>query len=492
MLEGSIYVTTDAVIAYVHAVADLFVVVGLTIIVYSLDDVFVDVSYWAMKLSGMLRNHRENLTDEALSAAPMRPIAIMVPAWRESDVIFDMLTTNISNCAYADYVFFVGAYANDPDTRNEVLRAAELHPEHVRLVVVPRNGPTTKADCLNAIIADIHKFELDNKIEFVGVVLHDSEDVIHPLEFALFNHWVDEIDFIQLPVFSFSRALHHLVAGTYMDEFAEFHTKDLFVREKFTGIIPCAGVAACYSAKAIRALTAFQDEAFDTSALTEDYDISFRIKRLGLSSAFIRNDVSYAIDTAGDSRTLCKLPQRLPIAVRENFPDDFRAAYRQRARWILGIAFQGAGNLGWGETMLEKIFFLRDRKGVASGVIAITGYFLAFNAIVIALFSRFSDDWRVAAYALLTPTLQWIFFINVILLLNRLFQRMLFTTRIYGMAQGLAAAPRVVASNLVNFCAALRALYVFLWRHKIRGQRLSWDKTSHSIPERELRQVKSV
>lgn len=488
----TIYSGADAVIIYVHAVADLFVVVGLTIIVYSVDDVFVDVSYWAMKICGSHRKHRENIPEKTLLATPMRPLAIMVPAWRESEVIYDMLNTNISNFAYTDFVFFVGAYPNDPETRREVLRAAERYPEHVRLVITPRDGPTTKADCLNAIVGEIKRFEEKNEIEFAGAVLHDSEDVIHPLELALFNYWIGKLDFIQLPIFSFSRATHHFVAGTYMDEFAEFHTKDLFVRERFTGVVPCAGVAACYSAKTVRALTACDGEAFEASALTEDYDVSFRIKQLGLSSAFIRNKASYTIDTLGAPRTLRRVEQRLPIATRENFPDDFRAAYRQRARWILGIAFQGASRLGWGETVFEKVFFLRDRKGVASGIIAILGYFLTFNASAIWLFSLFSDDWRISAYALLTPTLQWIFFINGALLLSRLVQRMLFTTRIYGAAQGVMAAPRVVASNLLNFCAALRALYVFIWRHKVRGEPLSWDKTSHSIPKNAQRQAEGA
>ena len=362
MGEIAVYDTTDAIIAYVDAVVDLFVAVGLMIMVYSIDDVFVDVTYWVMKLFGLEQKHGENVTEAALLATPMRPICIMVPTWREADVIYNMLTTNISNCTYTNNVFFVGAYPNDPDTQKEVLRAAAQHPERVRLVVVPSDGPTTKADCLNAILAEIKQFESDNNVNFVGVVLHDSEDVIHPFEFALFNFWVDKLDFIQLPVLSFSRPLHHFVAGTYMDEFAEFHTKDLVVRENFTGIVPCAGVAACFSAKAIQALSASRREMFDLNCLTEDYHISFRFKPLGLSSAFIRNDASFTMDTAGDTTVFRRIERRISIATRENFPDDFRAAYRQRARWILGIAVQGTTLLGWGDTLLQKIFLVSRQK----------------------------------------------------------------------------------------------------------------------------------
>ncbi|PPD44278.1 MAG: phage receptor protein [Methylocystis sp.] len=476
------YDMTDAVIAYVDAVAVLFLITGVTIIVYSLDDVFVDVVFWSMRLFGLEANRHPAIPEERLRSMPMRPIAVMVPAWHEHDVIYAMLKANVIHTPYV--VFFVGAYPNDLATQKEVLRAAADYPYNVKLVVGPRNGPTTKADCLNGVLRHIAEYEKGHGVEFVGCALHDSEDVVHPLEFALFNALLDETDFIQLPVFSFSRSLTHMVAGSYMDEFAEFHNKDLVVRERLTGFIPCAGVAACFSRRAIKALSEDRaEEVFDPAALTEDYDVAFRIKKLGLRSAFIRNDASFTLDIPEGSATLTRIEQRLAIATREYFPDDFRAAYRQRARWILGIGFQGANNLGWGDNLLERIFFLRDRKGIASGLIAITGYFLTFNAVLIAILTTVSDDWRIAAYVLLHPVLQTVFLINVVLLANRLLQRTIFTTHVYGIAQGLMAAPRVVFSNCLNFCAALRALYIFYWRHRIEKQPLSWDKTQHTIPK---------
>ncbi len=472
---------TDAVIAYVDAVAVLFLVTGVTIILYSLDDLFVDVVFWSMKLMGVEANRHPSIPEARLLAIPMRPIAVMVPAWHESDVIYDMLRVNVGHTP--SVVFFVGAYPNDAATQREVLRAAAEYPYNVQLVVGPRNGPTTKADCLNSVLRHIAQYEKDYGMEFAGCVLHDSEDVVHPLEFALFNALLDTTDFIQLPVFSFSRSLHDVVAGAYMDEFAEFHTKDLVVRERLTGFIPCAGVAACFSRRALEALNEDRNgETFDPTALTEDYDVAFRIKKLGLRSAFVRNEAPYTLDIPEGSTQLTRIEQPLAIATREYFPDDFRAAYRQRARWILGIGFQGANNLGWGDTIFERIFFLRDRKGIASGLIAITGYFLTFNAVVIGMLTLVSDDWRIAAYVLLHPVLQTVFFINVLLLVNRLIQRSVFTAHVYGVSQGLMAAPRVIWSNCLNFCAALRALYVYYWRHKIERQPLSWDKTQHSMP----------
>ena len=481
---------TDATVAYVDALVGLFIVFGVAIILYSLDDVFIDVVYWLMRLSGRIRAERFQFSEQALLEQRQRPLAVMVPAWREEAVIYEMLKTNAVHSATT--VFFVGAYPNDAATQLEVLRAAAELPENVRLVVGPHDGPTTKADCLNAIIAEIGEYEKAANIKFEGFVLHDSEDVIHPLEFSLFSALLASFDFIQIPVYSFRRSPFQMTAGTYMDEFAEFHNKDLFVRQRLTGVVPCAGVAACFSRKAIEALKSWRrGEVFDPIALTEDYDVAFAMKSLGLTSAFVLNEAPFTLDIPLGTDQVQRIASPLAIATRENFPSDYRAAYRQRARWLLGIGFQGAAKLGWGNTLTERIFFLRDRKGILSGIIAVVAYFLAFNAVAILVLGTVSEEWLIAGYAMLNPTLRLLFFVNVVLLINRLVQRMIFTTSIYGFGQGLMSSPRVVFSNFINFSSALRALYIFVWRHKVRGEPLNWDKTSHTIPAQNAEAVRA-
>ncbi|KAF0122396.1 MAG: bacteriophage receptor protein NfrB, partial [Methylocystaceae bacterium] len=430
------YDLTDATVAYVDALVWLFLVFGVAIILYSLDDVFVDIVYWVMRFSGTIRAERSQLSEQSLRERPQRPLAVMVPAWREEAVIYEMLKTNAAHSATT--VFFVGAYPNDAATQREVLRAAAERPENIRLVIGPHDGPTTKADCLNAIIAEIGEYEKTANIKFEGYVLHDSEDVIHPLEFPLFSALIASFDFIQIPVYSFRRSLLQMTAGTYMDEFAEFHNKDLFVRQRLTGIVPCAGVAACFSRRAIESLKTWRrGEVFDPIALTEDYDVAFAMKSLGLKAAFALNEAPYTLDIPQGTVQVQRIEEPLAIATRENFPSDYRAAYRQRARWLLGIGFQGASKLGWGTTLNEKLFFLRDRKGILSGIIAVVAYFLAFNAIAILVLGTLSEEWRIAGYAMLDPTLRVVFFVNILLLINRLVQRMIFTRSIYGFGQGL-------------------------------------------------------
>src|ERR1700759_3583135 len=92
---------------------------------------------------------------------------------------------------------------------------------------------------------------------------------------------------IQLPVASLERHWCELGAGTYMDEFAEWHGKDLVVRESLAGAGPSAGVGTCFSPRAILALVEQTGhQPFNTESLTEDYDIGTRITRLGMQSIF--------------------------------------------------------------------------------------------------------------------------------------------------------------------------------------------------------------
>ena len=164
-------------------------------------------------------------------------------------------------------VDFVGAYPNDSETNAEIERAKRRHRRVVR-VETPIPGPTSKADCLNHIVRAIFAYEAEHGIEFAGVVLHDSEDVVHPLELKFFNYLLPRKDMIQLPVVSLERGLGEPIACTYMDEFAEWHAKDLVVRESAVGWIPSAGVGTCFSRKAMDLLRQDGRDPFSIKTLT--------------------------------------------------------------------------------------------------------------------------------------------------------------------------------------------------------------------------------
>jgi adsorption protein B len=472
-----------SVIQYLWFVETATIATAVLIALSSIDDVFVDIYYWAMKLRGSIGVNIANIPPASeINGIPERPFAFIVPAWKEQDVIFSMLSTNSRLVVYEEAYYFVGAYQNDELTQIEVRKAQQLY-KNIQLVIVPRDGPTSKADCLNEIIAAILQYEARYRMEFAGIVMHDSEDLIHPHELKAFNVLTHNFDFIQLPVFSFARPLSSMVTGIYLDEFAEVHTKDLQVRQSLSGVIPCAGVSACFSREAMTRLVAFNSgEAFRTTTFTEDYDIAFRVSELGLKSAFVSYPTFYTIDVDLNTETPAVFKRTFPVSTREYFPSEFYAAYRQRARWQLGIVFQGIKELGWKGSWATKYFLARDRKGIITGPTVMMGYFIALNLLLIgAYFAYCYPDEEVPFSLLATPLAANLFLLNMGFLVWRLMHRAIFTWIVYDWRQAVMSLPRLVVANFVNFFATVRAVRTYT-THLITGKALVWDKTSHSYP----------
>ena len=210
-------VTIDA---YADFIYWMLYCVAWIFLISSVDDLFVDIMYWLRTL--FRRNKFKPLPLEALMDGPEQTAAIMVPAWKEQSVIANMLQTNMRFIRYENYMFFVGVYRNDKETEAEVDKVAAQDPR-VRKVIVPHDGPTCKADNLNWILQGIFEHEREADVRFSFVVMHDSEDIVHPLELKLFNYLVPRKDLIQIPVRALEGGWHDFVRGTYVDEFAEKH-----------------------------------------------------------------------------------------------------------------------------------------------------------------------------------------------------------------------------------------------------------------------------
>jgi adsorption protein B len=103
---------------------------------------------------------------------------------------------------YSNYQIFVGVYPNDTKTLEVVKRIAQKNNKIV-ICVNGDDGPTTKADNLNNVYHSIKRFESDNNRHFDIVLIHDSEDFIHPLSLKLFNYILmyGGIDAVQIPVY---------------------------------------------------------------------------------------------------------------------------------------------------------------------------------------------------------------------------------------------------------------------------------------------------
>jgi len=126
-----------------------------------------------------------------------------LPAWDESEVIESMLEHNHRTLDYDTslYDIFCGTYQNDLETQRKVAAVARRYP-NVHKVVVPHDGPTSKADCLNWIYHGIVADERRRNQRFDILLMHDAEDVIHPLALRLYSLLIPTYEFVQTPVLS--------------------------------------------------------------------------------------------------------------------------------------------------------------------------------------------------------------------------------------------------------------------------------------------------
>ncbi|KGI78706.1 cyclic di-3',5'-guanylate-activated glycosyltransferase NrfB [Oleiagrimonas soli] len=474
----------DVFSTYLFGLSLVVIVVALLMLISGLDDLFIDLVYWVRRGWRSLTVYRrsERMAYQALLAPAEKPLAIMVPAWQETGVIGHMAELAATTLDYENYHIFVGTYPNDEDTQRDVDAVCARFP-NVHKVVCARPGPTSKADCLNNVLDAILRFESQARIAFAGFILHDAEDVLSAMELRLFNYLVERKDLIQVPVYPFERQWANFTSLHYLDEFAELHGKDVPVREALAGQVPSAGVGTCFSRRAVLALIEEGNGiAFDVQSLTEDYDIGLRLKQRGMQEIFARfpvfdmNGSQGKVRHFGDSRRESNV-----ICVREYFPDRLSTAVRQKSRWIIGIVYQGYRTHGWTGKPILDYFLWRDRKGALNN-------FVSFAAMLILL--QLAILWLVQALWTDSPKFLSIFtggwwfhallLANLLLMANRMLQRVIFVSGYYGLAQGLLSVPRLLWGNLINFLANCRAIAQIIQCGDPR--RVAWDKTTHDFP----------
>lgn len=471
---------------YYFALEVLAATVALLIFLSSVDDLFIDLWYWARRIFRSFTADRQYtpLTVAQIREKSEQPIAIMVPAWQEHDVIAAMLENMVEVVEYQNYIVFVGTYINDPKTIGEVERMRTRYKQLHRVEVL-HDGPTCKADCLNWVVESVFDYERKNSMQFAGMVLHDSEDVLHPLELKYFNYLLPRKDMIQLPVASLERKWYELVAGTYMDEFAESHAKDMVVRESVSGVVPSAGVGTCFSRRAMDALVGTtHSKPFNVDSLTEDYDVGNRLAHLDMRAIFGVFPVNFRVQRSNwfVAGGVQEQIVRMPLCVREFFPDTFRQAYRQKARWVLGIGLQSWEQIKWPDTLAARYLLLRDRKSTITAFINVLAYVLVLQFLIVEI-GIATGWWRLFYPSLFAEGSFWrvLIYLNAISLVIRCGHRVYFTTSLYGWRHGLMSVPRMVVSNFVNFMAVTRAWRMFL-SYLFRGKPLAWDKTMHDFP----------
>lgn len=464
-LEGLVWGTAHELL--------LFAAVGILLI--GVDDLCFDVLWltarWRQRRvrAGNAVSGQEPVVIERDGGGVDGPLAIFLPAWDEHEVLPDTLAHMLAAWDGEDFRIYLGCYPNDERTILSVSRLLSTD-GRVRLVVADRNGPTTKGHNLNQMWAALGVDERAMGRRYAAVVLHDAEDVVHPMELSLYRKMLVQHSMVQIPVQAIINPQSPWVGGHYADEFAEAHQKELPLRSALGLPIPSAGVGCALSRAAVTLLALERDgEPFRPESLTEDYEIGILIGTYGLSAAFV------------DARAR----DGSRIMSRGEFPPHIAASVRQKARWVTGIALAGWGHLGWPplpmldrklsvwKTMLGYWMLWRDRRGPLAAVIILAGYAALALSLVHGA-GRMVFGWESGAWGQAVP---WLLWVNGSFLLWRLLWRVIFTGKLYGWREGVRALPRALVANVIAILASAQAVRTYF--RMIRSGKIVWAKTHH-------------
>lgn len=417
----------------------------------SLDDAFIDLLAFAIA--------RSLLPDGRTSPIDAPTVGVFVANWHEEQVLGRMVEGNLARIAVPTVRLYLGVYPNDTATRDVALVLAQKHPDRVHVIVNTLSGPTSKGQMLNEMFRQVYSAPEAPDM----VVLHDSEDVIDPRTFDVYAKYAVNYDFIQVPVFSLNSIDRSMVAATYMDEFAERHTREMIVRNALGATIPSAGVGTCMTRRLIEHFVSTRGNVLMTGCVTEDYILGVEAKRAGFKAIF-------AAVSANERKGLDY------VATREFFPKSLEASIKQKTRWVYGINFEATRKLGWAGDAWDRYFFLRDRKG------AIANFLPPVSLVFAALLLLGAADPSEAS-----PEVQNFLSLSVVantgFLLLRYLVRLKACHQVYGFWDPFGVALRWPVALYVNLAAVWRAWKTYLGESAFATKPIVWSKTAHEIPE---------
>lgn len=430
-----------------------FIGLSLIYLIWNLDSLWIDFLIFKRKIRPQLLTQKDWFEIQAL---PERKIAILIPTWREENVITQMLLGNSQQIHYKNYQIFVGCYPNDWPTLRAVTQLQEQNPQ-IQILLSSIPGPTSKGHLLNEMVEQLRK---ENFSPFDILVFHDAEDIIHPRSLTLINKYSNEYDFIQLPVFSLQVPRSFSVGASYMDEFAEAHTRELLCRNQLRASVPSAGVGMAITRAALEKMVqASGGELLESQCLTEDYLLGIRAFSLGLRQIFACH---FYEERSGEKNW---------VATREFFPNSVGTAIRQKARWTEGITLQSPTHLEWFGSLTNRVFLLRDRKALLGNSAGFFG-FLVLPGLFVGMIDLGPNPFA----------LKVLLFLNTLLILNRLWHRSISVAKVYGRSQALWTLIRYPISVWVNGLASFRALRNY-WVSQWMRRPSIWVKTQHELPE---------
>lgn len=469
---------------FVYIIGLVFV---LSIILISIDDLIWDIYYGINRLLGKIKI--SSIDASNIEAIRPKMLGIIVAAYNEESVLKSVITNIIQSNQYPKsmYHIFLGVYPNDPGTL-KVAKELEEEFKQVHKIIHVLEGPSSKADNLNNVLRNIDQFEQEYHLEFSAIVIHDSEDLVHPYEFKLDNYLLEKHAVIQIPVFPLqemprlSNLFKNMVSGTYADEFAENHYRLLLARNATGAFVPSAGTGFVIRRDV---LEQFPDgDVFPVGSLTEDYKLSLQFKQMGYDVHYVLEDVTRLKADGRETREF--------ISTRSMFPSSYKAAVRQKTRWIYGITRQTFRLIDIMKNkslnFVSKYSLYRDWKAKFGNFLLGPGY-LIFLYFIISLFIDLP-----VMYPLYSFPWYLMLFLSVFML-QRQILRFIAVKNVYGYKSALISSffppilPfRMIIGNMINFHATCKAWLQDWNRNKRKGspKKEKWSKTDHEFLDKSI------
>jgi len=351
-------------------------VIGLTVavlfIIFNIDDLV-----WDLITLRNRRRHRDlaHLDLAALDTVPPKLLAVVIPVWDNGHLLKDAIDNMIKTIHYPTsmYHLFIGIHPNDQHAIEASTKVSAQY-LNTHVVVNPLPGPTTKAENLNFIISRMRTYQEIQGIDFGGLIIHDTEDIVHPSELKVTNYLLELHDILQFPVFPLQEMprpgnyFKNLTVGTYADEFAEKCYSTIINRHYTGAFVPSVGAGFALSRDMLESFDG--KDMFSPDDASDGYQFSLALTQRRVYVYFVLEQVT-RLRANGD------LVKEF-IATRTRYPAQVSVAIRQRARSIFGITMQSLRfrdvftlkNLSFA----QRYSLYRDRKAKGNNFLILLGY----------------------------------------------------------------------------------------------------------------------
>jgi adsorption protein B len=466
----------------------LGLVLVLLFIIGNFDDLIWDLVTLVKRLK---RRDPSQLDLRQLDAALPKSLAIAIPVWNEGDVLFEAVDDMVQTIHYPQsmYHIFLGVYSNDTKS---VKAARELATRHINVHVVlnAEQGPTSKADNLNSLIKHMRSYEEIQCAAFGGLIIHDSEDIVHPYELKVTNYLLDQHPALQFPVFPLQEMprpgnyFKNLTVGTYADEFAEKCYSTMINRYYTGAFVPSVGAGFVLSRSIFGALD--NHDLFARDDMSSGYQLSLSLLKQ-------RIYVYYVLERVQRLRSEGKLVSEF-IATRTRFPSQVGIAIRQRTRSIFGttmqsFAFRDIFTLEQ-STFGQRYSLYRDQKAKWNNVLIFLGYVILLT-FVLGMLLPLPPVFPLGS-------LSWLLcFVVAVLVFEKQLHRAVALANIYGYKSAFIAcflppifSIRAIWGSVINLIATLRAWgygFQMLWQNTRKTQAkgyckaADWGRSEHEL-----------